>query len=411
MSEELAQYLKSKKGLNRLFQKLKEKYVSLGRYSGVITLNNVTKEESIDIGNLLGYRVNEGDNIRTSYKELTKKFLETKYSDFSWEELLNSYFGENIISKKELLEINDKNEYDFFKNILDNNKDNIYINNLRKIINEKTEIYRLLKKRYNKNKTNLEIDINNTLLLLDNIPKEPTPLAVYSVITGNPHYLDLNTSESNLFLKFLSYIRNEEYPQENEGKINLLSEINVYTDPISNYVIMYKLRGNDILNKLSDNKEIVNLNLLNILNLKELDTIEKKVYIFENPAMLNSLHELDVPIVITSGIPNLSVYKVLEKLEESGNELYYNGDFDPEGLLIAEKLKRRFPKLKLFCYEKEGYNNIKSNKRISESRLKKLNLINETELQIVKELLLKNKYSAYQEKNIERIKEYIMVNN
>lgn len=410
MSEELAQYLKSKKGLNRLFIKLKEKYVSLGRYSGVITLNNVTKEESIDIGNLLGYRINEGDNIKTSYKELTKKFLETKYYDFNWEELLESYFDEKIISKKKELEIKDKNEHEFFENILNNNKDNIYINNLRKIINEKTEIYRLLKKRYNKNKTKLETDINNILLLLDNIPKEPTPLAVYSVITGNPHYLDLNTSESNLFLKFLSYIRNEEYPKENEGKINLLSEINVYTDPISNYVITYKLRGNDILNKLSNNKEIVNLNLLNILHLKELDTIEKKVYIFENPAMLNSLHELDVPIVITSGIPNLSVYKVLEKLEESGNELYYNGDFDPEGLLIAKKLKKKFTKLKLFCYDKEDYNSIKSNKRITESRLKKLNLIDEDELQIIKELLLKNKYSAYQERNIDRIREYMKKN-
>ena len=108
MSEELARYLKSKKGLNRLFIKLKEKYVSLGRYSGVITLNNVTKEESIDIGNLLGYRVNEGDNIKTSYKELTKKFLETKYYDFNWEELLNSYFDQKIISKKKELEIGNR---------------------------------------------------------------------------------------------------------------------------------------------------------------------------------------------------------------------------------------------------------------------------------------------------------------
>lgn len=409
MSEELAKYLKSKKGLNRMFIKLKEKYISLGRYSGVITLNNLTKEESIDIANLLGYRINEGDNLKTSYKELTNKFLETKYYDFNWEELLNNYFNEKIISKKEQLEINDKNEYEFFQNILDNNKANNYVDKLRKIINEKSELYRLLKQRYKKDKIKLQLDLNNILLLLNNIPKEPTPLAVYSVKTGNPHYLDLNTNESNLFLKFLSYIKNEEYPKENEGKINLLSEINVYTDPISNYVITYKIRGNDILDKLSDNREIINLNLINILNLEKIDTIEKKVYIFENPAMLNSLHEVDVPIVITSGIPNLSLYKVLEKLEDNGNELYYNGDFDPEGLLIADKLKKRFPNLKLFCYQKEDYNNSKSNEKISESRLKKLKLISQEELQIIKELLLKNKYSAYQEKNIDRVKEYIMI--
>lgn len=410
MSEELAKYLKSKKGLNRLIIELKNKYISLGRYSGVVTLKKLTKEESIDISNLLGRRINEGETLKTSYKEITKKILETKYSSFNWEELLNSYFDEKIINKKKLLELNDKNEYDFFQNILNNNKDKIYVDELRKIINEKNELYITLKQRYNKDKSKLESDLNKILLLLNNIPQEPTPLPVYSVITGNPHYLDLNTRECSLFLKFLSYIYKEELPNDNEGKINLLSKINVYTDPISNYVITYKLRGNNVLDELSDNKEIINLNLLNILKLKEIDTKEKKVYIFENPAMLNSLYELDVPIIITSGIPNMSLYKVLEKLENSNNELYYNGDFDPEGLLIADKLKKRFPKLKLFCYEEDDYVNSKSKEVISDSRIKKMDRLEEENLQTIKDLLLKNKRSAYQEKNIDRIVKFIKNN-
>ena len=410
MSEELAKYLKSKKGLNRLIIELKNKYISLGRYSGVVTLKKLTKEESIDISNLLGRRINEGETLKTSYKEITKKILETKYSSFNWEELLNSYCDEKIINKKKLLELNDKNEYDFFQNILNNNKDKIYVDELRKIINEKNELYVTLKQRYNKDKSKLESDLNKILLLLNNIPQEPTPLPVYSVITGNPHYLDLNTRECSLFLKFLSYIYKEELPNDNEGKINLLSKINVYTDPISNYVITYKLRGNNVLDELSDNKEIINLNLLNILKLKEIDTKEKKVYIFENPAMLNSLYELDVPIIITSGIPNMSLYKVLEKLENSNNELYYNGDFDPEGLLIADKLKKRFPKLKLFCYEEDDYVNSKSKEVISDSRIKKMDRLEEENLQTIKDLLLKNKRSAYQEKNIDRIVKFIKNN-
>lgn len=410
MSEELAKYLKSKKGLNRLIIELKNKYISLGRYSGVVTLKKLTKEESIDISNLLGRRINEGETLKTSYKEITKKILETKYSSFNWEELLNSYFDEKIINKKKLLELNDKNEYDFFQNILNNNKDKIYVDELRKIINEKNELYITLKQRYNKDKSRLESDLNKILLLLNNTPQEPTPLPVYSVITGNPHYLDLNTRECSLFLKFLSYINKEEMPNDNEGKINLLSKINVYTDPISNYVITYKLRGNNVLDELSDNKDIINLNLLNILKLKEIDTKEKKVYIFENPAMLNSLYELDVPIIITSGIPNMSLYKVLEKLENSNNELYYNGDFDPEGLLIADKLKKRFPKLKLFCYEEDDYVNSKSKEVISDSRIKKMDRLEEENLQTIKDLLLKNKRSAYQEKNIDRIVKFIKNN-
>ena len=112
MSEELAKYLKSKKGLNRLIIELKNKYISLGRYSGVVTLKKLTKEESIDISNLLGRRINEGETLKTSYKEITKKILETKYSSFNWEELLNSYFDEKIINKKKLL-------FSFFKFFID----------------------------------------------------------------------------------------------------------------------------------------------------------------------------------------------------------------------------------------------------------------------------------------------------
>lgn len=117
---------------------------------------------------------------------------------------------------------------------------------------------------------------------------------------------------------------------------------------------------------------VVNLNLLNIKNLDKLSTESKEVYVFENPSMLTSLMNLSVPIIITSRIPNLSLYTILQKLEESNTKIYYNGDFDPEGLLIAEKLKLRFSNIELFCYDALDYNNAKSKEKISSARLKKI---------------------------------------
>ena len=214
-----------------------------------------------------------------------------------------------------------------------------------------------------------------------------------------------------MFLKILSRIKNVEYEEKLESKINILSEINVYTDPISNFVITYKLTGNSILNELAKNNEVVNLNLLNINKLSKVDTNDKLVYVFENPSLLTSLMDLNVPIIITSGIPNISLYTLLKKLEESNTKIYYNGDFDPEGLLIAEKLKLRFPNIELFCYSDIDYNNAKSKEKISNSRLKKLDNINSKELQKIKNIILENKVSAYQEQNIDRIKKYIEKNN
>ena len=170
-----------------------------------------------------------------------------------------------------------------------------------------------------------------------------------------------------------------------------------------NYVVLlipnYSTRNNK--------NEVVNLNLLNINNIDKVSTDSKVVYVFENPSLLTSLMDLNVPIIITSGIPNISLYTLLKKLEEADTKIYYNGDFDPEGLLIADKLKLRFPKIELFCYNKADYDNAKSKESISDSRLKKLNNISSIELQEIKDILSINKIAAYQEQNINRIRKYI----
>lgn len=407
VNKHLADYLKSKSSLNRLMVKLKDKYISLSRPSGTVVLENITREESFDISNILGKRLFEGDTIKISFKELTKKINEGKYHDFNWSEMFNYYFEKKLITKQER-NINNKNlEYLFFENIYEKNKNNLYIEKVKELIINNDGINKIIKRKYCKDKDVLQKELDNIFLLLDNIPTKPTSLAVYSSITGNPHYLDLNRSTCTLFLKILSFLKNISYDDNIESKINILSEINVYTDPISNFVITYKLIGNKILDELNNNNEVVNLNLLNLNNLNLVSTDCKKVYIFENPSMLTSLLDLNVPIVITSGIPNVSLYYLLDKLEKSGNELFYNGDYDPEGLLIAEKLKVRFSNLKLICYDEIDYNCAKGKEKISNTRLKKLDKINLTELTNVKNLLLENSVAGYQEQNLIRIRNYI----
>ena len=127
MDKELANYLKSKPGLIRLMNSLKEKYISLNRYSGSIILKSITKEESISISDLLGKTYKEKDNVKTSFKEVEKKINDTKYRNFKWEELFKYYFKEDIISKKELKELNSSSYHNFINKILDNNINNKYI--------------------------------------------------------------------------------------------------------------------------------------------------------------------------------------------------------------------------------------------------------------------------------------------
>ena len=47
--------------------------------------------------------------------------------------------------------------------------------------------------------------------------------------------------------------------------------------------------------------------------------------------------DANIGIIVTNGNPNLAVFSLINKLDN--HELYYNGDFDPEGLLVADRLK------------------------------------------------------------------------
>lgn len=408
MDKELANYLKSKPGLNRLMNSLKEKYISLNRYSGSITLKSITKEESISISDLLGKTYKEKDNVKTSFKEVEKKINDTKYRNFKWEELFKYYFKEDIISKKDLKELNSNSYHNFINQILDNNSHNKYISKLKEITNNNCILYNYLKKLYNKNKQELEINLNNIFNLLNNLPNKPLNLTLYASLTGNPHYLDLNTNTFNLFIRILCFIYNLDIPNNNDERIELLSIYNIYVDYFSNYVITYNLCGNELLDKFKITKQIFNINLSNVLNMDNIDTFKKQVYIFENPSLLNILKDLNIPIIITSGMPNMTLYKILDKLVCNNNKLYYNGDFDPEGLIIAQKLKIKYPNLQLICYNSSDYYNCISKEIINNNRINKLNNIKLKELDIIKKLLISNKCSGYQENNIDNIKNYIL---
>lgn len=401
----LSDYFKNRK-FDRLFLLLKEKYCSLGRYSGTVQLEHLTRQEAQDLGNFFGYHLDEGTNFKTSFAKIEKKLKEGKYADFDWDDLFLSYFGYKIIPKKEKIEILKQEKIIFFDQIKNELKNQSFFES---VIEEKGMIYQLIVKRYHKEK-----DFKTTLLLLfqtierlDSLVPISLPM-LSSFMTGNPHFYDLNTPNNHLFLKVLSTFYQEKEPKTTEEKINFLANHHIYIDTLSNYVTTYLLRSNaPFIDSFATFNEPLNINLKNLESVDFLDTNQKTVYVFENPSMLTALLPLKVPIVIVSGNPNYVVYRVLEKLSNSGNTIYYNGDFDPEGLLIANLLKEKIPDIQFFCYDEIDLEVSYSMERISDSRLKKMSNIRDPKLSVIKNLLLEKKVAGYQEKNIRRIEEFI----
>lgn len=404
----LSKYFKERKGFNRLFILLKDKYISLGRFSGTVTLKNVSEEESVDLSNFFGKTIKPYSDFKTSFAVITKKLKETKYADFSWEKLFLDYFGYEVVCKNNLKMKFEKEEKEFYDSVMEINPK--FAPFLENVLKSREGLYKLFLRRYKKNKDEFKSDLIWVLRLISMVPwVTPISLTMLASFSGNPHFLDFSTSNSTLFFKILSAYEGESEPLTTNSKISFLEKHGIYIDMFSNYVITYGLKSDcDFISSFSVSNQALNLNLSNLRNVNILDTDLKKVFVFENPSMLPVFMKLNVPVIITSGMPNAVFYETIEKLIASGNEIFYNGDFDPEGLVIASKIKKKFPSIKLFCYCMEDYMAAKSSERISTSSLKKLDGIKDEGLEIIKFLLLKYGYAAYQEKNIKRIYDFVL---
>ena len=81
---------------------------------------------------------------------------------------------------------------------------------------------------------------------------------------------------------------------------------------------------------------------------------------------------------------------------------YYAGDFDPDGLQIAQRLKLRYgERLRLWNYKREYYEQAVSDLTIDSVGLKKLEKIVLPELEDIKQCLLQFRKAAYQERMLD----------
>ncbi|MGI6365653.1 MAG: DUF2399 domain-containing protein, partial [Bacillota bacterium] len=125
-----------------------------------------------------------------------------------------------------------------------------------------------------------------------------------------------------------------------------------------------------------------------------------RIFIIENSGLFSHLTDADnfSPMVCTHGQFRLASYMLLDKLAETGVELWYSGDFDPEGLLMAQRLWERYPdQVKLWRYSPEDYRRCLSNISIPPRRLKQLEKIHVPTLIPTAEAIIKAAKAGYQE--------------
>lgn len=412
MEKECIDYFKRKPGFKRLFEGLREKYRSLGNLGGVIKLNNLTDLEKEALSGLFRKDYYSKKSTTIKVEQIYKALESTKFQGVDLEEILKGYFKGELISKKEERYLYSTHKEIFFKEIQLEFEGTKSFSWLDSILKNKSNAYRLLSQNYDKNKESLK---ENLFLVMKGLNKlsfdtsELIRLALFSSnISKDPHTFDDNTLAGNLLIYGIIYFLELEYPQSAEDKAEILYQAGIIRDEISNFttitgLIAYKdgeiHKGWD---GFYNNHEPININIWNISEIDRVVSNYNSVFIFENPTVfslvLDELKDKNPPLICTYGQLKLASLILIDKLADNVDHIYYSGDFDPEGLQIADKLKTRYgERLVLWRFNKEEYYSIRSTRIIEQDRMKKLDKIVNPQLQSLANHIRKEGLAAYQE--------------
>ena len=423
MSEinEAVEYFKKKPVYEKLFNEFKKKYESHGKIGGIAVLTGLSTGDKEDISSFLMKDFTSEEEVRVSAKLFEKALLKSRFSSLTTLDIITRYFGIKLRTNKE------KSEEDVGKRAeylaeLTGYTDKAYIKEwLTGVFCTGADGAVVIARSYNADKNELKIILQKLIKAIPMLPyfqggKKKELLAVFAAhAAGNPHFFDDNTLAGNLLTAFLrDYFRfgYEDDLSEAENRSNVLFKAGLIKDTLSNDVIAYGIRGRCVDGSLHQGmegflhqKEPVKLSLLTLANLEETFTnsVDRRVYIVENPAVFSILTSRfpEKAFICSYGQIRRAVFMLLD-LFNKNTVFSYAGDFDPEGLLIAERLKKRYgDRLAFWKYEPDIYLKYMSEEKLTKQRIKKLDGVRDAALLKIAELMREEGRAAYQESMLE----------
>lgn len=408
----------------KVLKGFRDKYRSYGKFSGKVILNDVGTKDIEQLEGFFGNNFHGCKSIVISAEKFRKALKASKYEIVSPEELLEGFFGEEIVGKQEQIAVREREKGEIIENFIE------YYSSTP-AGKQPDEIFRIVKCGANEELSNWKRTLWLAAEIYNNLPcrnGKRMYLAVFAaMLIGNPHAFDRGTKEGELLyrviLKDLELRKIEVgtsgmFPAYKRQRSYLAAGIML--DDISNYAMLYNVRAikNDGMphkgmEGFSAESDIVQVPLNVVAEWKEILCPNRKIHIVENPSVFavlcDTIHyegartdDVGKAYMCMNGQPRLAGLMVLDLLAKSGTEVYYSGDLDPEGILIAQKLSQYYEgKFDFKHMGEEDYEKCKSEKRISPKRLKMLGKITDERLRPVAERIAKCEMAGYQEKLIE----------
>ncbi|MDG5789881.1 TIGR02679 family protein [Evansella sp. AB-P1] len=405
----------------RLFLLFKKKYQSLGKIGGTVNVADFSSDDLEHLASFFGMtsaELLEKGKGKVSLLAFERQLRRTKFEGISLVELLEHFFDEKILSNTEV-----KNQKTIF--FLETFKDLIgrfpeisfWLVYLKKKSADTYWIYRIIEEK--PGRFNEYVSILHEAF--ENLPEEAERMPMFSQrISQNPHAFDINTELGKLWLHLLAVHdggdeegdNGRKVPSDSEGINLLLEKYRLFRDDITNFVTAVNILGETsegvhpvweaaVLKKVPSVLNIPIRELTSIIRAYLPDRFDgKNVWVVENSGVFSTILDRfpNAPLICTHGQFKLATLKLLDLLVKEGYHLMYAGDFDPEGVLMLQRLMQRYEG-QVFPWRMDAEHYFASDPAVplSEDRLAKLNNITTVELKTLKNTILTEKKAGYQE--------------
>ncbi|EFW37347.1 putative TIGR02679 family protein [Treponema phagedenis F0421] len=406
---EIIAFFKSHTAYKKFCTDCAKKYKSYGSLTGIISLEKYTDDEIAELSSFLGiadYQLQKRKQL--SIKRWLSQYAKSSFASIPFEEIISEVTGAPLYSNEAICSFEQQKEKTFVGFIAAQYH---ALNTFIKDSPLPRELY-LAYHKHELKEQELEC-LNSALEFLPYKKKQYAYLPVFSnQITGNPHSFDRGSLLGKWFVRllFFDYERAKTAApvalSKAEKEHRVLQHYGILFDDIFNFVTVNGMYGfaNEKLHPVwkaaCETCTVWNVPLKHIV---EMDRIEpafgNRFWIVENSSLYSLLISAfpTLPAVCSHGQFKQSFWQLMEKIPASITA-FYTGDFDPEGLIMADTVKRRYPTIIDLHFMSAAYYALsKPAEKIESQRLKKLDRMQTPMLQEAAAQMRKQESAGYQE--------------
>lgn len=408
--EEAVRYFHAHEALRRLADLWKEKYRRLGRLGGSVFVPAPQAADQRALEGFLRCAVPPG-GLRVSCAQFADAWARTKFATVAPQAFVRCWAGGTLLSRREEAERQEARRLRFLTVL----RRACQAEQAQRWLAALAQQRLLLRGALDVPKRRAVRRVATALCALPD-SYERLPFFANRVL-GDPHGFDLETEAGVLLLQALAFLRGAPPEDGIEGKSLLLYEFHLLRDDLFNFVSCVCLRGFGKAGEILYWREAAKVHAPLNLPLREIVRAERLapltdapfvVFVVENSGVFSALLDRMEsarryrPLVCLHGQCKMASWALLDRLVASGATLCYSGDFDPEGILIAQQLLRRCGKaLRLWHFSRADYRS--PSMALPEARLRKLQGVDHPQLRSLAEAMARQGRSLYQESFVEAL--------